>query len=139
MENNYTGFLKEQLGYTDEEMKVWLRNPRNTEGIEKMLTLLQKTIVIRVVESHGCVSLHKKGQEFYFDGPGNLLSKLNPKRICIYALSQMERLIFGLKNYFMRESIQTKCGLSVEGALMWALNVVDGVGSSLNLKLKIEN
>lgn len=100
MEKNYIGFMKEHLGYTDEEMKVWLENLRNPEGAAKMLALLQKTIVIRVVESHGCNSLHKKGQEFYFDGPGNLLSKINPKRICIYALSQMERLIFAAQELF---------------------------------------
>ena len=45
----HAGFIKKHLGYTDEEMKVWLDNP-----------------------SHGCNSLHKIGQEFYFDGPGNL-------------------------------------------------------------------
>ena len=100
MINKYTAFIKKHLGYTDEEMKIWLDNPRNPEGIAKASALLQKTIVIRVVESHGCSSLHKKGQEFYFDGPGNLLSKLNPKRICIYALSQMERLIFAAQELF---------------------------------------
>lgn len=100
MDKNYAGFIKKHLGYTDEEMKVWLDNPRNTEGIVKIPALLQKTIVIRVVESHGCSSLHKKGQEFYFDGPGNLLSSINPKRICIFALSQMERLIFAAQELF---------------------------------------
>jgi uncharacterized repeat protein (TIGR04076 family) len=100
MDKNYAGFIKKHLGYTDEEMKVWLDNPRNTEGIVKISALLQKTIVITVVEAHGCSSLHKVGQKFYFDGPGNLLTKLNPKRICIYALSQMERLIFGAQELF---------------------------------------
>jgi len=100
MDKNYAGFIKKHLGYTDEEMKVWLDNPRNTEEIVKISALLQKTIVITVVEAHGCSSLHKVGQKFYFDGPGNLLTKLNPKRICIYALSQMERLIFGAQELF---------------------------------------
>jgi uncharacterized repeat protein (TIGR04076 family) len=100
MIENYASFMKKHLGYTDEEMKVWLDNPRNKEGVLKVTALLQKTIVIKVVESHGCNSLHKIGQEFYFDGPGNLLSNINPKRICIYALSQMERLIFAAQELF---------------------------------------
>lgn len=100
MIKNYTSFIQKHLGYTDEEMKLWLDNPRNQEAILKVPALLQKTIVIRIVESHGCSSLHKKGQEFYFDGPGNLLTKINPKRICIYALSQMERLIFAAQELF---------------------------------------
>ena len=100
MDKNYAGFIKKHLGYTDEEMKVWLDNPRNQEVVLEAPALLQKTIVITVVEAHGCSSLHKVGQKFYFDGPGNLLTKLNPKRICIYALSQMERLIFGAQELF---------------------------------------
>ena len=100
MIKNYEGFIKNHLGYTDEEMKVWLENPRNHEAVLKAPALLQKTIVIEVVESHGCSSLHKIGQKFYFDGPGNLLTSINPKRICIYALSQMERLIFGAQELF---------------------------------------
>jgi uncharacterized repeat protein (TIGR04076 family) len=100
MDKNYAGFIKKHLGYTDEEMKVWLDNPRNQEVVLEAPALLQKTIVITVVEAHGCSSLHKVGQKFYFDGPGNLLTKLNPKRICIYAISQMERLIFAAQELF---------------------------------------
>jgi len=100
MIKNYASLIKKHLGYTDEEMKVWLDNPRNQEAVLKAPALLQKTIVIKVVESHGCSSLHKIGQKFFFDGPGNLLSKLNPKRICIFALSQMERLIFAAQELF---------------------------------------
>lgn len=97
---NYRSFIQKHLGYTDEEMKLWLENPRNQEAILKAPALLNKTIVIKVVDAHGCSSLHKPGQEFYFDGAGNLLTKINPKRICIYALSQMERLIFAAQELF---------------------------------------
>lgn len=100
---NYASFLQKHLGYSDEEMELWMKNPRNQEILLKapaLLKLLQKTIIIEVVESHGCSSLHKAGDKFYFDGPGNLLTKLNPKRICIYALSEIERLIFAAQELF---------------------------------------
>lgn len=100
MTQNYTSFIKNLLGYTDEEMEIWLKNPRNQEAIQKAPALLQKTIVIEVIDSHGCSSQHKIGQKFYFDGPGNLLTNLNPKRVCVYALSQMERLIFAAQELF---------------------------------------
>ena len=100
MIKNYASFIKNHLGYTDEEMEVWLDNPRNKEAVLKPPAILQKTIIIEVVEAHGCSSLHKIGQKFYFDGPGNLLTNINPKRICIYALSQMERLIFAAQELF---------------------------------------
>ncbi|MFX0141984.1 MAG: hypothetical protein ACFFDN_50575 [Candidatus Hodarchaeota archaeon] len=100
MSKEVLDFIKNSLGYTDEEMALWLENPRNQEALLKVPSLLQKTIIIEVVESHGCASLHKIGDKFYFDGPGNLLTKLNPKRICIYALSEMERLIFAAQELF---------------------------------------
>jgi len=100
MSDKLIDFIKSHFDYTDEEMQLWLENPRNQEAMLKTPALLQKTIIIEVVESHGCSSLHKVGEKFYFDGPGNLLTKLNPKRICIYALSEMERLIFAAQELF---------------------------------------
>jgi len=89
MKNN----IKERLGYTDEELKVFVDNPNNIEILTKSLPLLNKTIVIEVIESHGCNSQHKIGDKIYFDGTGNLLTKLSPKRICIYALSSLDTII----------------------------------------------
>jgi uncharacterized repeat protein (TIGR04076 family) len=85
--------IKERLDYNDEELKLFLDNPKNIEILTKSAPLLNKTIVIEVIESKGCASQHKKGDKIYFDGSGNLLTKLSPKRICIYALSVLESLI----------------------------------------------
>lgn len=87
-------FIQEHLGYTDEEMKIFLENPKNIEILTKAPDLMKKTIVIEVVKSHGCNSQHKVGDKLYFDGIGNLLTKLCPKRICISALSAVEKLIY---------------------------------------------
>lgn len=86
--------IQERLGYTDEEMEAFVENPRNQDVLSQAPALLNKTIVIEVVESHGCNSQHKVGDRFYFDGAGNLLTKLCPKRICIYALSAVDKLVF---------------------------------------------
>ena len=72
--------LKAHLGYNDEEMKIFLKNPKNEKVLSKSLELVNKTIVIEVIESHGCASGHKVGDKFYFDGSGNLLTKLCPKK-----------------------------------------------------------
>jgi len=37
-----------------------------------------KLNITRVVDSKGCNSQHKVGDKFYFDGAGNLLTKLSP-------------------------------------------------------------
>lgn len=86
--------IKEHLGYNDEELKTYLENPRNIDILSKSLNLMGKTIIAEVIASHGCNSQHKVGHKFYFDGAGNLLTKLSPKKICIYALSELDKLIF---------------------------------------------
>ena len=85
--------LKTHLGYNDNELQEFLENPRNIDVLSKTLDLMSKTIIAEVIESHGCNSRHKVGDKFYFDGSGNLLTKLSPKRICIYALSELDKLI----------------------------------------------
>jgi uncharacterized repeat protein (TIGR04076 family) len=86
--------IQSHLGYSDEEMEVFLKNPRNLDVMSKAFVLMSKTIVIEVVEAHGCNSGHKKGDRFIFDGSGNLITKLNPKRICCFALNPIAGMVF---------------------------------------------
>jgi uncharacterized repeat protein (TIGR04076 family) len=86
--------MKRHLGYSDAEMQVFRDNPRNADVLSRVPSLMGKTIVVKVVESHGCNSQHKVGDKFYFDGAGNLLTKLCPKKVCIYALNAATGLIF---------------------------------------------
>jgi uncharacterized repeat protein (TIGR04076 family) len=92
--------MKRRLGYTDGDMKAFRENPRNEDVLSKAPDLLNKTIVIEVVESHGCNSQHKVGDKFYFDGAGNLLTKRCPKKVCVYALSAATSMIFASNELF---------------------------------------
>ena len=93
-------FFQKHVGYTDEEMKEFRENPRNEDVLSKGRALMNKTIVVEVVKSHGCNSQHKEGDKFYFDGAGNLITKLCPKRVCIYALSAVHFLVFASNELF---------------------------------------
>jgi len=93
-------FMQEHLGYNDEEMKMFKENPRNEDVLSKVDALMNKTIIAEVVESHGCNSQHKVGDKFYFDGAGNLITKLCPKRICVYALMSVGALVFTSNELF---------------------------------------
>lgn len=93
-------YMQAHLGYNDEEMKVFRENPRNADILSKAIDLMGKTIVFEVVKSHGCNSQHNVGDKFYFDGAGNLLTKLNPQKICVYALSAMAKLVYGANELF---------------------------------------
>lgn len=88
------GLMQKHLGYNDNEMDSFRKNPINETVLAKAPELMGKTIVFEVVESHGCNSHHKKGDRFYFDGAGNLITAMNPKRVCIYALQAMLPMIF---------------------------------------------
>jgi uncharacterized repeat protein (TIGR04076 family) len=94
MDERIWDLMQRHLGYTDEEMAIFRDNPRNADILSKSETLMGKTIVVEVVEAHGCNSRHKVGDKFYFDGAGNLLTKLCPNRICVHALSPVATLIF---------------------------------------------
>ncbi|MCG6964633.1 MAG: hypothetical protein LJE95_15370 [Acidobacteria bacterium] len=86
--------MKKHLGYSDEEMQLFRNNPRNEDVLSCTPQLMSKTIIAEVVDSHGCNSQHKVGDKFYFDGAGNLLTKLCPKKVCVYALNAATGLIF---------------------------------------------
>jgi uncharacterized repeat protein (TIGR04076 family) len=98
-ESVWNAFQK-HVGYTNEEMKEFRGNPRNEDVLSKGPALMNKTIVVEVVKSHGCNSQHKEGDKFYFDGAGNLITKLCPKRVCIYALSALHFLVFASNELF---------------------------------------
>ncbi len=68
-------YIKNRLGYNDEEMKIFRKNPRNEDVLNIAPEVQKKTIIAEVVDSHGCNSQHKVADKFYFDGAGNLLTK----------------------------------------------------------------
>ncbi|MFX1340919.1 MAG: TIGR04076 family protein [Promethearchaeota archaeon] len=138
--------IKRNFGYNEQEIQIWLENPRNKDVLSKSMGLLSKTIVIEVVKSHGCNSQHKEGDKFYFDGAGNLLTKISPKKICIHALSAVEPLIFAANELyyagadpnemrFNRVDCMADVGLNCGGwgKVVMEIKVVD------RKKIKLEN
>jgi len=93
--------IRKHFAYTNEEMEVFMENPRNMDVLAKAPLFANKTIVFEVVDAHGCNSRHKMGDKFYFDGAGNLLTKRSPDRICIYALNAASALIFAAGELLM--------------------------------------
>jgi len=87
-------FFQKQLGYNKKEMEIFRKNPRNEEVVNKAPEFQKKTIIVEIVDSHGCNSQHKVGDKFYFDGAGNLLTKKCPSKICVYALNAITMQVF---------------------------------------------
>lgn len=93
-------FMQQHLGYSDEELEIFRSNSKNADIISKAPGLMQKTIVAKVIASNGCNSQHKVGDRFFFDGSGNLITKLSPKRICVHALSALSGPIYVANELF---------------------------------------
>jgi uncharacterized repeat protein (TIGR04076 family) len=117
----------DRVGYSDSDRaKFGERDPR-IRNIEKAAASAGLyTIEAEVVESRHCNSGYKVGEKFILDADGNFISKLCPKRLCVYAVSQLavpvalinERLSEGLDPnsfHFMRQVRCLDVGVDCEG------------------------
>lgn len=100
MSNDMWDIMQQHLGYDDEEMHKFKERPQNADILEKAPAMMQKTIVAEVIASKGCNSHHKVGDKIVFDGAGNLISKLCPKRVCIHALAVLSGPIYVANELF---------------------------------------
>lgn len=86
--------VQAQLGYNDEEMALFRKNPKTTGIVSKLPKLMTMKFVSTVVQSHGCAAQHRAGDKLYFDGFGCLIPELSPRRICAFAISSIAQLIW---------------------------------------------
>ena len=116
VDENMWSFFQNHLGYNDAEMKKFKEDPKNEKVLSKALELMDKTIVVEVVRSHGCNSQHKVGDKFYLDGAGNFISKLCPKRMCAFAFLLSGELYLACTSCSMPGLIQMICILKDSAA-----------------------
>ncbi len=129
--------LKRRLEFTDEEMKIFMENPKNIEILKKAPDLVNKTIIVKVVKSHGCDSEHKVGDKFYFNGFGNLLTKLCPKRICMSALSAAGNLVHSATTLMWAGQDPNKMPFKVAGCSDVGLEC--GGWGNIVMEIKVED
>lgn len=104
----------DRVGYTDAEMEKFAEGGHRVRHVMRLSEAASLySIEVVVVESRNCNSGHVKGQKFAMDVDGNLVTKLCPKKLCVYLVSQLtipvalinERLNEGLEPndfHFMR-------------------------------------
>jgi len=137
VEEDMWKFIQQHLGYSDDEMNLFRSNPKNVDIISKAPALMNITIIAEVVSSHGCNSQHRVGDRFYFDGAGNLLTKMSPKRICIHALSALSGLIYTANELFYAGVDPNEMRLNRIGC--FDVGVDCGGWGHIDLELKIED
>jgi len=80
----------ERVGYSDAELKAFYEGGhriRQVEHLSKAAALY--SIEAEVVQSKHCNSGYKKGEKFILDVDGNFVTKLCPRRMCVYLISQL--------------------------------------------------
>lgn len=96
----------ERVGYSETELEKLEEGGHRVRHIGRMSRASKLyTIEAAVVKSRGCNSGYKIGDKFIVDVDGNFISKLCPKRLCVYLVSQLsipvalinERLSEGLE------------------------------------------
>jgi uncharacterized repeat protein (TIGR04076 family) len=117
----------DRVGYTESDLAQFSDNDPRCRLIEQATKASSMySIQAEVVESKHCNSGHKVGDRFIMDADGNLISKLCPKRMCVYALSQLivpvalinERISEGLNPadfHFMRQVRCPDVGAGCDG------------------------
>lgn len=78
---------KDMLGYTDEQWKTFMSNPRNLKVLERSQDFQKYKLVAEVTSVYGCAAGHKVGDKIVFGGDGTLLCKENPEKICFGLIS----------------------------------------------------
>ena len=87
--------IKQMLGYTDAQLKIWKSNPRNLKVVENLGEFQKYRVVAEVTSAYGCAAGHKVGDRIVFGGDGTLLCKENPDRICFGLLSPLTPYVGG--------------------------------------------
>lgn len=104
----------DRVGYSQAEVETFQKSGHCVRQIRRLAEAAPKySIQAEIVSSKHCNSGHAVGQKFILDVDGNFITKLCPKRLCVYLISQFtvpvalinERLNEGLEPndfHFMR-------------------------------------
>jgi hypothetical protein len=104
----------QRVGYSDEEIDRFCEGGHRIRQINRLFEAAPLySIEAEVLNARHCNSGYKPGDKFVLDVDGNFISKLCPKRLCVYLISQLtipvalinERLSEGLNPsdfHFMR-------------------------------------
>ena len=127
-----------RVGYSPAELEAFHAGGHRTRHVKRLAAAApQYSIVVEVIRSRHCNSGHVEGQQMVLDMDGNFITKLCPRKLCVYLVSQLaipvaqinERLSAGLAPddfHFMRRVRCPDAGVECLGfgEVMVAVRVV---------------
>ncbi len=141
MADDITKKYGQRVGYTDSEMEKFREGGHRVRHVKRLSEAAPLySIEAQVIRSRNCNSGHVEGQKLVLDIDGNLVTKLCPKKMCVYLISQLaipiaqinERLSEGLDPNQFHFMHQVRClDVGVEcggyGEVMLEIKVVPRV------------
>lgn len=80
----------QRVGYSDSEIEKFQEGGHRIRHVKRLAKAAPLfSIEAEVVKSKHCNSGHDTGQKFVLDTDGNFISKLCPKKMCVYLISQL--------------------------------------------------
>ncbi len=85
--------IQKRLALPEDDFEGIRQNPKYRRLFENAVKASRYRLIATVVESLGCHSQHRVGQELVFDSSGNLLTAESPERICAFLMPNLVVLI----------------------------------------------
>lgn len=96
----------ERVGYTAPEIEMFHEGGHRIRQVSRLSRAATKySIKAEVVKSKNCNSGHTVGQTLILDVDGNFITKLCPKKMCVYLISQLT-IPVALINERLSESLE---------------------------------
>ena len=90
MDNGVIKKFSRRLNYSDSEMMLFEEGGHRIRHVRRLAKAAALySIQAEVVKSRHCNSGHEIGQKITLDVDGNFITKLCPKRMCVYLISQL--------------------------------------------------
>lgn len=86
--------VKELTGFTDQEMTVFMSQPRTPKILGRVEALARTRVVFEVVQARGCVAGHRPGDRYLFPGGSVLDLQLSTARLCPFLMPPMARIMW---------------------------------------------
>ncbi len=84
--------LQDLMGYSDDQLKAFLQNPRNQKILSRQGDIAQVNIVFEIVKAEGCIVGHQVGEKFIVARGGALDTKSSAAKLCPFLMPPITRL-----------------------------------------------
>jgi len=96
--------LQDLYGYTDEEMEIYLSNPKHKKALERAPKFVTHRIIVEVVEAHNCIAGHKAGDRIaVMTGNALLITNEMPEHVCAFGLAAAVPRVYAMWERFYED------------------------------------